>query len=139
MTFRKGLAITLAALAAAPALASERLSAEGVALPALTFAPGGALEARVDAGGDKVLSVYTILRPASSNQAWMRDRDGYWSEWNGDRDALTPSAARRDGGDLVFKIFTAPPEGVGAMTVTIAYRTPAGLKYGWFEAAERSE
>lgn len=141
MRYRSGLVIIISALAALPAFAAaaERLSAAGVALPAMSYAPGGALEARVDAAGDKVLSVHAILRPASSNEMWMRDRDGFWSEWNGDRETLAPSAARRDGGELVFKIFEAPPAGVRAMTITLAYRTPAGLKYGWFQAAERAE
>ncbi|WP_340108810.1 hypothetical protein [Pikeienuella sp. HZG-20] len=138
MLLRSGLAIVLMA-AALPAHAAERLSESGVRLPAVSFAPGGALEARIDAAGDEVLSVHAILRPASSNQTWMRDRDGFWAEWNGDPAALFPSAARREGGDLVFKIFTSPPDGVGAMTITLAYRTPEGLKYGWFDAAERSE
>lgn len=136
----RGLAIA-AMLAALPAFAAaaERLSAEGTPLPAKSFAPGGALEARVDAAGDEVLSVHAILRPASSNEMWMRDRDGFWTEWNGDRDALAPSAARRDGDVLVFKIFETPPAGVHAMTVTLAYRTAGGLKYGWFQAGERTE
>ncbi|MFV0472922.1 MAG: hypothetical protein ACK5MQ_01570 [Pikeienuella sp.] len=131
-------AVAIAALAGA-AGAAERLTAEGAELPAARFAPDGALEARIDAGGDEILSVHAIMRPASSNQMWMRDRDGFWSEWSGDRAALTPSAARREGGDLVFKIFDAPPAGVDAMTITIAYKTPEGFKYGWFEAAERAE
>lgn len=138
MLLRSGLAMMLMAAAGA-AGAAERLSESGVQLPAVTFAPGGALETRIDAAGDEVLSVHAILRPASSNQMWMRDRDGFWAEWNGDPAALFPSAARREGDDLVFKIFTAPPDGVGAMTVTLAYRTPEGLKYGWFAAAEQSE
>lgn len=131
--------LLLAALAASGVAAAERLSADGAALPAVSFAPGGALEARVDAGDDEVLSVHALLRPASSNQVWMRDRDGFWTEWNGDRAALIPAAARREGDELVFKLFTAPPSGVSSMTITLAYRTPEGLKYGWFEAAERSE
>lgn len=119
--------------------AAERLTGDGVALPAITIAPGGALEARIDAGGDEVLSVHTILRPASSNITLMRDRDGYWSTWNGDRADLVASAARTEGTELVFKIFDAPPKTVGAMTVTIAYKTPDGLKFGWFDVAERAE
>ncbi len=129
----------LAALAAAGAGAAERLSVGGAELPAVSFPSGGALEARVDAAGDEVISVHALLRPASSNQVWMRDRDGFWTEWNGDRAALLPAAARREGDELVFKLFTAPPAGVSSMTITLAYRTPQGLKYGWFEAAERKE
>lgn len=121
------------------ASAAERLTTEGVQLPAMSFAPGGALEARVDVGGDEVLSAHALLRPASSNMIWMRDRDGFWSDWSGDRDALAPSAARREGDDLVFKIFDAPPPSVSAMTITVIYRTTEGLKFGWFEAAERAE
>ncbi len=126
-------------LAVAPAGAAERLTTEGAALPAVAFDKGGALEARIDAGGDEALEVYAMIRPASSNAVWMRDRDGFWTEWDGDRASLIPSAARKEGDDLVFKLFEAPPKGVSAMTVTLAYRTAAGLKYGWFEAAERSE
>ncbi|MEL7462551.1 MAG: hypothetical protein AAFN79_00690 [Pseudomonadota bacterium] len=119
--------------------AAERLSAAGEILPNAAFASGGALEARVDTGGDDVLSVHAILRPASSNITWMRDRDGFWLNWNGRPDDLIESAARREGDELVFKIFDAPPPGVTSMTVTVVYRTPEGLKYGWFNAVERAE
>lgn len=139
MRFRLAAVAVLAVLSTAPALAAERLTADGVSLPAVSFSSGGPLEARIDASGDEVLAVHAILRPASSNIQWMRDRDGFWREWSGDRDDLAPSAAARDGEELIFKIFTAPPAGVSAMTITLAYRTPEGLKYGWFEAAERRE
>ncbi len=125
--------------AAAATLAAERLTEEGVALPAVAFEPGGAVEARIDAGGDEVLAVYTVLNPASSTTYWMRDRDGFWSDWSGRQEDLVESAAKREGGELVFKIFDSPPAGVGSMTISIAYRTPAGLKFGWFDAAERAE
>lgn len=139
MRFHTSAILALLALAPAGAGAAERLTEAGAALSAVAFAPGGALEARIDASGDDVISVHALLRPASTNEVWMRDRDGFWSDWDGDEAALLPSAARRDGDDLVFKIFTAPPAGVGAMTITLAYRTPSGLKYGWFDAAERAE
>lgn len=121
------------------AFAADRLSQDGVELSATSFPAGGALEARVDAGGDDVVSVHAILRPASTNIQWMRDRDGFWTEWNGRRDDLIESAARREGDELVFKIFDAPPPGVTSMIVTIAYRTSDGIKYGWFSAAEASK
>ncbi len=115
--------------------AADRLSTDGVILPAQAIAPGGDLEAVIDASGDEVLSVHTMIRPASTNIIMMRDRDGYWVEWDGDRASLIPSAARNDGGVLTYKIFQKPPAGVNAMTVTVAYQTPDGLKFGWFEAA----
>ena len=133
------LAGAMVVMGAGSALAAERLSNSGVELDPASFAAGGALEARVDVAGDEVLSVHTILRPASTNIQWMRDRDGFWSDWNGNRDDLAPSAARREGDELVFKIFDAPPAGVSSMIVTIAYKTSDGLKYGWFNAAERAE
>ena len=133
-------AISVAAtMTATAAAAAERLSSAGEILPNAAFDAGGALEARIDAGGDEVLSVHAILRPASTNITWMRDQDGFWVEWSGRRDDLIDSAARRDGDDLVFKIFDAPPPGVTSMVVTVAYRTPEGLKYGWFNAVERAE
>lgn len=131
-----GLAAGLAAFGAG---AADRLTEAGVALPGAAFAPGGALEARIDAGDDEVQSVHTIMRPASSNILMMRDRDGFWTTWNGQRDDLIPAAAARDGDELVFKIFEAPPKGIPAMTITVAYRTPEGLKFGWFDAAEAAE
>jgi len=131
--------LTALGLGMTSAAAAERLTTDGVSLPAVTIAPGGALEARIDASGDEVLSVHTILRPASSNVTLMRDRDGFWSTWSGDRADLVPSAARPEGDDLVFKIFDAPPSAGGAMTITIAYKTKDGLKFGWFDVAERAE
>ena len=119
--------------------AADRLTSEGVVLPAQAITPGGGLEAVIDASGDEVLSVHTLLRPASSNIILMRDRDGFWVEWSGDRADLAPSAAVNDDGVLTYKVFQAPPEGVNAMTITVAYRTPDALKFGWFQAAVASE
>ncbi len=116
------------------ASAAERLDASGVILPAQAIGADGVLEATVDATGDEVLAVHTMIRPASSNVVMMRDRDGFWVTWDGDKASLIPSAARNDNGMLTFKIFQKPPQGVNAMIVTIAYRTPDGLKFGWFEA-----
>ena len=116
------------------ASAAERLNTSGVILPAQAIGPDGVLEATVDATGDEVLSVHTMIRPASTNIVMMRDRDGFWVNWDGDMASLIPSAARNDGGVLTYKIFQKPPQGVNAMTVTIAYQTPDGLKFGWFEA-----
>jgi len=121
------------------AYAAERLTTGGVVLPAQAIAPGGGLEAVIDASGDEVLSVHTLLRPASSNVILMRDRDGFWVEWDGDRASLAPSAAVNDDGVLTYKVFQTPPSGVNSMTVTVAYRTPDGLKFGWFAAAVASE
>lgn len=116
------------------ATAAERLSTVGVILPAQAIGPDGVLEATVDATGDEVLSVHTMIRPASSNIVLMRDRDGFWVNWDGDMNSLIPAAARNDDGMLTYKIFQQPPQGVNAMTVTIAYQTAEGLKFGWFEA-----
>lgn len=132
-------ALALGAMAGGAADAAERLTTDGAYLPSLSYAVGGGLEARVDPAGDEILSVHTILRPASSNILWMRDRDGFWTEWSGQRADLIPAAATRDGDELVFKIFETPPPGVSSMTITLAYRTATGLKFGWFDAAEQAE
>lgn len=134
-----GAAALMISTGVSAAFSAERLTAEGAFLPGASYVRGGALEARVDAGGDEVLSVHTILRPASTNIKWMRDRDGFWVEWSGRSEELIDSAARRDGDELVFKIFDAPPPGVSSMMVTVAYRTADGLKFGTFNAAERAE
>lgn len=123
------------ALAAGAAGAAERLTEAGASLPARALHDGAPLEVAIDAAGDEVLSVHALLRPASSNIVLMRDRDGFWVEWSGDRADLAESAARRDGDLLVYKLFQAPPDGVNAMTITLAYRTAEGIKYGWFDAA----
>ncbi|MEO0363388.1 MAG: hypothetical protein AAF322_19860 [Pseudomonadota bacterium] len=132
------LGAAVAALAAS-AGAAERLTAEGASLPGVAFPQGGPLEARVDVAGEEVIEVHTILRPASSNVALMRDRDGFWTDWSGRREDLIPAAAKREGDELVFKIFETPPAGTPAMLITIAYRTAEGLKFGTFEAAETME
>lgn len=144
MKLRNGLigglfAIAVSAASGSIALAAETLSLSGVALPPVTIDAGGALEARINLDGDEVGAVHAILRPASSNVTLMRDRDGFWTTWDGDRDNLIESAAKQDGDELIFKIFQAPPKGIGAMTITIAYRTEDGLKYGWFDVAERAQ
>jgi hypothetical protein len=119
--------------------AADRLDKDGVFLPAQAIGANGVLEATIDATGDEVLSVHTMIRPASTNIIMMRDRDGYWVNWDGDRNSLVPSAARNDNGILTYKIFQTPPKGVNAMTVTVAYRTPEGLKFGWFDAGVARE
>lgn len=119
--------------------AADRLDMDGVFLPGQAIGADGVLEATIDATGDEVLSVHTMIRPASTNIIMMRDRDGYWVNWDGDRNSLIPSSARNDDGVLTYKIFQTPPKGVNAMTVTIAYRTPEGLKFGSFQAAAARE
>ena len=84
------------------ATAAERLNTSGVFLPAQAIGSDGVLEATVDATGDEVLSVHTMIRPASTNIVMMRDRDGFWVNWDGDMASLIPSAARNDGGVLTY-------------------------------------
>jgi hypothetical protein len=122
------------ALAAGAAAGAERLSTRGVRLSPAQVVAGAPFERAVEAGGAEVLSVHATLRPASSNVVYARDRDGFWTPWSGDPAELPPSAARREGALLVFKLFDAPPEGMTwPLTVTLAYRTPEGLAYGWFD------
>ncbi len=119
--------------------AADRLETDGVFLPGQAIGADGVLETTIDASGDEVLWVHTMIRPASTNIIMMRDRDGYWVNWDGDMNSLITSSARNDDGLLTFKIFQKPPQGVNSMTVTVAYQTPDGLKFGWFEAAVTRE
>jgi hypothetical protein len=128
--------ICAAAMAlAGSALAGERLTEEGARLAPRTYSEAAPFEVVVDAAGDAVLEAHVILRPTSSNRALARDLDGFWAPWDGDVATLPASAAIRDGAALRFKLFAAPPPDLTPpLTVTIAYRTPEGLRFGWFDA-----
>ena len=136
---RRGMrALTMLAAGAAVATAAsaaDRLTVAGAALPPVAYAPGAPLEIAVDAGGDTVLSAHVVLRPHSSSLALARDRDGFWAPWNGDPATLPDTAVTREDGRLVFKIFAAPPRSLTPpLRVTLAYRTPEGLRHGAFTA-----
>ena len=68
--------------------AADRLETDGVFLPGQAIGADGVLETTIDASGDEVLSVHTMIRPASTNIVMMRDRDGYWVNWDGDMNSL---------------------------------------------------
>ncbi len=127
--------LAVAALAAGGAAAAERLTAEGARLAPAVIAPDAPFDRTVDAGEDAVLGAHALLRPASSNQVLARDRDGFWAPWDG-VSPLPETAVTRDGAELTFKLFLSPPEGMLApYEVTLAYRTPEGMRHGVFEAA----
>lgn len=134
------LALVLAAGVAGTAGGAERLTAAGARLDPIACPAGLPCEVAIDAGGDTVIDVHVVLRPASSNIALARDRDGFWAPWDGDPAKLPPAAALRDGDLLVFKLFQDPPSGLASpYTVTLAYRTPDGLRLGWFEVSTEGE
>jgi hypothetical protein len=123
------------ALAAGGAAAAERLTAQGARLAPAPIVEGAPFERAVEVGDDEVLGAHALLRPASSNLVLARDRDGFWAPWDGHA-PLPETAVTRDGALLTFKLFVRPPEGLLApYEITLAYRTPAGLRHGAFEAA----
>ena len=125
----------VAATMAGTAAATDRLTADGAGRAPARFAPDAAFERSVLVGDEDVLGAHALLRPASTSLVLARDRDGFWAPWDGDPASLPETAVTRDGDRLTFKLFLRPPEGLLApYVVTLAYRTPGGLKHGAFTA-----
>lgn len=131
--------IGLALLAAPPALAGEALTPQSHVLEPARVDPADAtLDRMVDTGGDQVLAAHVIARPHSSNAFLMRDANGFFVPWDGDPDHLADTGARPEGGRMVFKVLRGPLGGtLLPVTIILAYRTPAGLKFGQFELEAR--
>lgn len=118
-----------------PALAGERLSTTGARLAHVVLQPGVAPDLRraIDLGGDLPTATYVSARTVGG-QLLARTRNGYWLPWSGREEDLADNGFTAAGGTLEFKLLKEPlPEAALPLTVTVGYRTPAGVKFGMFE------
>ncbi len=128
--------LTFAALVFAPASAraGEQLSATGARLAHVVLQSGAPdLRRAVDLGGDAPSATYVTARTAGGAML-MRTRHGYWLPWSGREGDLADNGFAASGGTLEFKLLKESlPAASLPVTVTIGYRTAAGVKFGWFE------
>jgi hypothetical protein len=121
-------------LLAWPARAGDQLTLAGARLSHVV-AQSGACDLRrsVDLGGDQPTATYVAARTAGG-ALLMRTRAGYWLTWSGREEDLTDNGFAASNGALEFKLVKESlPAAALPMTVTIAYRTAAGVKFGMFE------
>lgn len=132
------LAILLACcllLPASPAaLAGDTLTAKGARLtPIFMPASGADLRRSVDLGADQPIATYVTARTVGG-ALLVRTRNGYWLPWSGREEDLADNGFTAANGALEFKLLKeAIPASNLPMTVTIGYRTAAGMKFGMFE------
>ncbi len=120
--------------AATPAYAADKLTLTGARL--LHVVPptgGGDLRRSVDLGGDVPTATYVSAR-TRGGALMVRTRAGYWLPWSGREEDLADNGFTAAGGTLEFKLMKESlPEAALPITITIGYRTSAGLKFGIFE------
>ena len=64
----------------------------------------------------------------------MRTRQGYWLPWSGREDDLLDVGFVPRSGQLEYKLLKEDlPTPQLPVTVTVGYRTAAGVKFGFFE------
>jgi len=117
------------------AVAGDTLKLGGANLTPIIIQRGVPADIRraVDLNGDQPLASY-VTAIGRTNENFVRTRHGYWLPWTGREDDLTDSGFTAKSGVLEFKL--AKEDFAGVMlpvTVTIGYRTAAGIKFGSFE------
>ncbi|MCC6466877.1 MAG: hypothetical protein IT563_01035 [Alphaproteobacteria bacterium] len=125
----------LPGFAATGALAGDRLAVGGVALTPIVIQPGAATDIRraVELNGDQPLATY-VTASSRSGETLARTRQGYWLPWTGREEDLSDAGFTAKSGLLEFKL--AKEDFAAAalpITVSIGYRTAAGIKFGSFE------
>lgn len=127
------LAVLASAFAAAADDAPHRLTLKGIPLGVL-FTDGKIADLRftVDLGGDVPLSTH-VWAVVGSSERRQRTNEGYWISWNGDTESLIDNHFPVVDGKVVFKVLKEDigPDNHG-VTVSTGYRTPEGLKYGYY-------
>ena len=132
-------AVVLLALGGLPAFATaaaagDTLSDKGVRLSAVSVGPGAQdIRRSVDLGGDQPIASYVTAR-SPAGAMLMRTRQGYWLPWTGRNEDLSDTGATAKDGTLEFKILKEELTAASLpITVSIGYRSAAGLKFGTFD------
>ncbi|MGQ0676342.1 MAG: hypothetical protein ACT4N4_09720 [Rhodospirillales bacterium] len=128
------LAFAILVLAPTQSRAGEQLSAAGARLAHVVMQPGVPdLRRAIDLNGDQPIATYVTARTVGG-ALMMRTRHGYWLPWSGREDDLVDNGFTASGGMLEFKLLKESLPSVSLpVTVTVAYRTAAGVKFGMFE------
>lgn len=137
MTNRYSTTLAMLAFLLSPrADAAEILARKPVALPNVMVNPDSVtLNIAINAGNDAVKASYVTARSVGKNQFLQRTANGMWLPWDGRESSLINTHAAVNNGVIDYKIFAdeqlAHP--LFPITVTVAYRTPNGLKIGSFD------
>lgn len=128
--------VLAAALSATSASAGDKLTLQGVVLSRVQVANAAdatiTRTVEIDAG-ERVAATYVSLRTADGKYL-QRNNDGYWLTWNGTRDALLDNYFQPVGNQLTFKVLKQDISRQSfPLTVSISYRSAAGVKFGVFE------
>jgi hypothetical protein len=116
-----------------PSVDTPALTVAGAALPPVTASLSPLdLRVSVDLQGDVPLATYVAARVGTA-QLLQRTPTGQWVAWDGRDETRINDQFAAFGGRLTFIVngadFSAPKFPV---SVVIAYRTAAGLKFGYF-------
>jgi hypothetical protein len=127
--------LVLAGSAVAQQPPPARLTAEGVMLSRIPVTVTSAVverQVQLDAG-EAVTGTYVSLR-TNDGRYLQRNNDGYWLPWSGRENTLADNRFQPVGNLLTFKVLKQDISDQSfPLTVSIAYRTAAGVKFGMFE------
>lgn len=129
------LAIALPAFSASAVQAGDVLASSGAALSPIVLDAGASTDVRrvVSLNGDQPVAVYAMAS-GSTGTRYVRTRQGYWLPWSGRTEDLVDAGFTAQGGQIEYKLLKEElPRSQLPITVTVAYRTAAEIKFGFFE------
>jgi hypothetical protein len=129
-----GCALVLA-LSVGAASAGDALTVQGALLSQVKVTPSSAVVARtVDLVAGEVVTATFVTMRTPDGKYLQRNADGYWLPWGGARDALINNGFQAAGSALTFKVLKQDISSLSfPLTVSIAYQSSAGFKFGVFE------
>jgi hypothetical protein len=139
--FRGAVAVACLAFGGLPGFAisavqaGDLLKIGGTSLTPIVIQRGVPADVRrvVDLNGDQPLASFATAI-GQTNERLIRTRQGYWLPWSGREDDLVDAGFAAKSGTLEYKLAKEDFAGVVLpITVTIGYRTAAGIKFGSFE------
>ena len=129
------LAVSLPSVTATAVQAGDVLTSGGVALTPILLQAGVPTDVRraINLNGDQPIAVY-VMASGSTGTRYVRTRQGYWLPWSGRIEDLVDAGFAPQGGQIEYKLVKEElPRSQLPITVTVAYRTAAEIKFGFFE------
>ena len=119
------------------AVAGDKLTLAGAYLGEIKVAPATAAVSRlVDLDGGEQPSATYVTMTLREGKRLQRTNEGYWVPWSGSVDSLLDNRFQPAGSQLLFKVLKEDLTGyMFPLTVTIAYRVPGGVKFGFFQVS----
>ncbi|SLN57251.1 acetyl-CoA carboxylase biotin carboxyl carrier protein subunit [Oceanibacterium hippocampi] len=127
------LAAAILTAGASGAAAQGQLSPDGAQLAPMVVGPGlGEVNRSIETGGDTPSATY-VTASTPDGQRLKRDRNGFWTPWSGDIDALEDNGFAADGDTVTYKILKEDLSGTFfPISVQLAYRAGGAFKFGAF-------